>query len=342
MLCRNYFAPKLEMTQPSNKYVIGVDVGGTKLAVGAMPADGSREIALRSELTLAAEGADAVVARIGRMVNEVIAATMLETGANRGAFLGVGIGSPGPLDRVKGLVITTPNLGWTNFPLRDRVSAVVGLPATLDNDANCATLGEWWVGAAKGARHVVGMTIGTGIGGGLILNGELYHGASDVAGEIGHTTIDSTGRRCKCGNYGCLEAYASGPATAERAREALAGGEPSSLIALSGGDPSNITAQMVYEASKAGDALAYQVVQETARFIGTAIANLLNIFNPEVVVLAGGVVQAGDQLFAPLRAEVRRRAFKPAVDACRIVPGALGGSAGVVGAVATFLAQHPA
>ena len=342
MLCRNYFAPKLEMTQPSNKYVIGVDVGGTKLAVGAMPADGSREIAIRSELTLAAEGSDAVVARIGRMVNEVIAATMLETGANRGAFLGVGIGSPGPLDRVKGLVITTPNLGWTNFPLRDRVSAVVGLPATLDNDANCATLGEWWVGAAKGARHVVGMTIGTGIGGGLILNGELYHGASDVAGEIGHTTIDSTGRRCKCGNYGCLEAYASGPATAERAREALAGGEPSSLIALSGGDPSNITAQMVYEASKAGDALAYQVVQETARFIGTAIANLLNIFNPEVVVLAGGVVQAGDQLFAPLRAEVRRRAFKPAVDACRIVPGALGGSAGVVGAVATFLAQHPA
>ena len=330
------------MTKPTNKYVVGVDVGGTKLAVGAMPADGSREIAVRSELTHAAEGADAVVARIGRIVNEVIATTMLETGASRDAFLGVGIGSPGPLDRVNGLVITTPNLGWTNFPLRDRVSAAVGLPATLDNDANCATLGEWWVGAAKGARHVVGMTIGTGIGGGLILNGELYHGASDVAGEIGHTTIDSTGRRCKCGNYGCLEAYASGPATAERAREALAGGEPSSLIALSGGDPSNITAQMVYEASKAGDALAYQVVQETARFIGTAIANLLNIFNPEVVVLAGGVVQAGDQLFAPLRAEVRRRAFKPAVDACRIVPGALGGSAGVVGAVATFLAQHSA
>ena len=330
------------MTRLSNKYVVGVDVGGTKLAVGAMPADGSREIAVRSELTLAAEGADAVVARIGRIINEVIAATMAETGASRDAFLGVGIGSPGPLDRVKGLVITTPNLGWTNFPLRDRVSAAVDLPATLDNDANCATLGEWWVGAAKGARHVVGMTIGTGIGGGLILNGELYHGASDVAGEIGHTTIDSTGRRCKCGNYGCLEAYASGPATAERAREALAGGEPSSLIALSGGDPSNITAQMVYAASKAGDALAYQVVQETARFIGTAIANLLNIFNPEVVVLAGGVVQAGDQLFAPLRAEVRRRAFKPAVDACRIVPGALGGSAGVVGAVATFLAQHPA
>ena len=108
----------------------------------------------------------------------------------------------------------------------------VGLPATLDNDANCATLGEWWCGAAKGARHVVGLTIGTGIGGGLILDGRLFHGASDVAGEIGHTTIDSTGRRCKCGNYGCLEAYASGPAIAERAREALAGGEPSILPTL--------------------------------------------------------------------------------------------------------------
>jgi glucokinase len=330
------------MSQSLKGYVVGVDLGGTKLAVGAMPADGSREIAMRSELTLADQGANAVVGRIARAVNDVIAVVRAETGAGRDAFLGVGIGAPGPLDREKGLVITTPNLGWTNYPLRDRVSEAVGLPATLDNDANCATVGEWWVGAAKGARNVIGMTIGTGIGGGLILNGELYHGASDVAGEIGHTTIDSTGRRCKCGNYGCLEAYASGPATAERAREALAGGEASMLTTLSGGDPSKITALMVYEASKAGDDLAHQVVQDTARFIGTAIANLLNIFNPEVVVLAGGVVQAGDALFTPLRAEVRRRAFKPAVDACRIVPGALGGSAGVVGAVATFLAQHPA
>ncbi|MGH7621515.1 MAG: ROK family protein, partial [Gemmatimonadaceae bacterium] len=202
------------------------------------------------------------------------------------------------------------------------------------------TLGEFWCGAAVGGRNVVGMTLGTGIGGGLILEGKLYHGASDVAGEIGHTTIDSTGRRCKCGNYGCLEAYASGPAIAERAREALRGDEGGSiLLATAGGDPKKITAQIVYEAAKKGDALAREVVRETARFLGAGVSNLLNIFNPDVVVLAGGVTQAGDALFEPLRAEVRRRAFKPAVDACRIVPGALPRSAGVVGAIATFKMQ---
>ena len=321
-------------------FVLGVDLGGTKISVGAMRTDGVTDMAYRSEPTRAEEGADAVVARIARMLEDAIDQTMAETGARRNAFLGVGIGSPGPLDRAKGLVITTPNLGWHDFPLRDRVSSAVQLPATLDNDANCATLGEWWVGAAKGGRNVLGMTIGTGIGGGLILDGRLYHGSSDAAGEVGHTSIDGNGRRCKCGNYGCLEAYASGPAIAERAREELAGGEPSLMATLVHGDLAMLTAQQVYEAAKLGDEVARLVVRETARFIGTGVANLINIFNPDVVVLAGSVAQAGDDLFHPLRAEVQRRAFKPSVEACRIVPGTLGGSAGVIGAVATFLAQH--
>ena len=323
------------------QFVLGVDLGGTKISVGTLTADGSRQYALHSLPTLAAEGADAVVGRIASMIETVITQTMAETGAARADFLGVGIGSPGPLDREAGLVITTPNLGWHNFPLRDRVSNDTGLRATLDNDANCATLGEWWIGSARGGRNVVGLTIGTGIGGGLILDGRLYHGASDVAGEVGHTTLDSTGRRCKCGNYGCLEAYASGPAIADRAREALAGGEDSLLTTIVEGRLENLTAQHVYEASKKGDDVAREVVRETARFIGTGVANLLNIFNPDVVVLAGGVAQAGEDLFGPLRAEVRRRAFKPAVEACRIVPGSLGSAAGVVGAVATFLEQYP-
>jgi len=329
------------MSKHKQKFVIGVDLGGTKISVGAMPADGSKEFALRSEPTRAELGADAVVERIVAMANRVMLDTISEAGCAREDFLGVGIGSPGPLDREKGLVITTPNLGWHNFPLRDAVGNAVGLPTSLDNDANCATVGEWWVGAAKGARNVVGLTIGTGIGGGLILDGKLYHGSSDAAGEIGHTTLDSTGRRCKCGNYGCLEAYASGPATAERARELLSGGEPSMLREMTNGALWLVTRQAVYEASAKGDDVAREVVRETARFLGTGIANLLNIFNPEVVVLAGSVAQAGEHLFGPLRAEVRRRAFKPSVDACRIVPGSLGGSAGVVGAVATFLAQRP-
>jgi len=332
-------AKKSASQSPRQEYIVGVDLGGTNIVVGAMPLDGSRTHGVRSLPTHADLGADRVVERIGQMIDDVIAATAAETGATRRQFIGVGIGSPGPLDRERGIVIVTPNLGWRDFPVRDRVSKRVGLPATLDNDANCATVGEWWRGAAIGARNVVGMTIGTGIGGGLILEGKLYHGASDVAGEVGHTTIDPTGRRCKCGNYGCLEAYASGPAIAERAREALAGGEASLLREMIGDDLARITARTVYDAATRGDPLAVEVVRETARFLGTGVANLLNIFNPDVVVLAGGVAAAGDALFEPLRAEVRRRAFRPAVDACRIVGGTLEGTAGVVGAVATFMMQ---
>jgi glucokinase len=323
-----------------DRYIVGVDLGGTNIVAGAMPLDGSREIAMHTTPTLAEGGAASVVDRIAAMIEEVIAQTMSETGATRSDFLGVGIGSPGPLNREKGIVIVTPNLGWKNFPLRDEISSRVRLEATLDNDANCATLGEFWCGAARGGHNVIGMTLGTGIGGGLILDGKLYHGASDVAGEIGHTTIDSTGRRCKCGNYGCLEAYASGPAIAERAREALRGDEGESILAsMVDGDQRKITAQTVYEAAKRGDSIAREVVRETARFLGAGVSNLLNIFNPDIVVLAGGVTQAGDALFQPLRAEVRRRAFRPAVQACRIVPGSLPLSAGVVGAIATFKIQ---
>jgi glucokinase len=327
-------------SEPRDRYIVGVDLGGTNIVVGAMQADGGRQFAIRSQPTQPERGADAVVDRIAQMIEDVIAATSAETGAARADFLGVGIGSPGPLDRQTGIVIVTPNLGWRDFPLRDAVVTRVGLPATLDNDANCATVGEWWCGAARGARHVIGVTIGTGIGGGLIIDGELYHGASDVAGEIGHMTIDSTGRRCKCGNYGCLEAYASGPAIAERAREALDDGEASLLRDLVDCDLSRLTARFVYEASTRGDPIAREVVRDTARFLGAGLANLLNIFNPDVVVLAGGVTDAGDALFEPLRGEIRRRAFRPAVDACRIVSGALGGSAGVIGAVATFKLQR--
>ncbi len=320
----------------STRYIVGVDLGGTNIVAGVMTADGAAQYAMHSIPTRADQGADAVVERIVQLCERVIAETQAATGATRGQFVGVGIGSPGPLDREKGLVIITPNLGWRNFPLRDRVSDGVKLPAELDNDANCATLGEWWIGAARGARHVIGLTIGTGIGGGLILDGKLYHGASDVAGELGHITIDSTGRKCSCGNYGCLEAYASGPAIAQRAREALGGGEPSSMSELVNGDLERITAATVFDAAKAGDELAGHVVRDTAKFLGIGIANFLNIFNPEIVVIAGGVTQAGEALFEPLRAEVRRRAFAPAVAACRIVPGELHGNAGVVGAVAIF------
>jgi len=319
------------MTKARTRYILGVDLGGTNIVVGAMPEDGSRELAIRSEPTHAERGSEAVVDRMVSMIAQVISDVIASHDAQPHDFLGVGIGAPGPLDRERGVVVVAPNLGWRDFPLRDAISDRIRLPATLDNDANCATLGEWWRGAAQGGRNVVGITIGTGIGGGIVIGGKLYHGSSDVAGEIGHTTIDSTGRYCRCGNYGCLEAYASGPAIALRAREALERDEVSVLHKMVKGDLDLLTAATVYEAAHRGDALALEVVRDTARFLGTGIANLLNTVNPDVVVITGGVTRAGDRLFEPLRAEVKRRAFRPAVAACRIVPGALEGTAGVVG-----------
>ncbi|MBI1967009.1 MAG: ROK family protein [Gemmatimonadetes bacterium] len=313
------------------RYVVGIDIGGTNLVVGTVAEDGSELLGLATEPTFPEQGSDAVLARIAKLAKASMAAAV------RKEIVGVGVGAPGPLDTKSGVVILTPNLGWTNMPLRDRLAATLGLPATLDNDANCAIFGEWWRGAARGGRHVVGLTIGTGIGGGIVLDGAIYHGASDVAGELGHMTIDSTGRRCKCGNYGCLEAYASGPAIAARAVEGVLAGYVTTLPRYVAGDLAKVTAQVVYEAAHDGDDYALEVVRETAGFLGAGVANIVNIFNPDVVVICGGVTLAGDKLFVPLRSEVKRRAFKPGVEACRIVPGELPGTAGVFGAAAVFM-----
>ena len=322
------------------RFVLGIDIGGTNLVVGSVAEDGSSMVASASEPTHSEAGATDVVDRLVGLAERASATTRRE--APGAEILGVGVGAPGPLDTKRGIVLLTPNLGWVNMPLRQLIHDRLGLPAALDNDANCAVLGEWWVGAARGARHAIGITIGTGIGGGLIIDGQLYHGASDVAGEIGHTTIDTEGRRCKCGNYGCLEAYASGPNIALRAVEEIEAGAESRLRALVGGDLGKITAQTVYQAAADGDELALEIVNDTAKFLGVGIGNLLNVFNPDLVVVCGGVTLAGDHLFEPLRREVARRAFKPAVAACRIVPGELAGTAGVYGAAKVFLDQTAA
>ena len=318
------------------EYVLGIDIGGTNLVVAAVATDGSRIEGLRSEPTEAGRGADDVISRLVAMARRTIDDTRAADPSSR--LTGIGIGSPGPVDVGAGVVLLTPNLGWVDMPVRDLIANPLGLPATLDNDATCAMAGEWWLGAARGARHAVTFTLGTGICGGLVVDGKVVHGASDVAGEIGHITIETNGRRCGCGNDGCLEAYASGTAIARRMTEAIgAGGE--SLLA-GPGDRGPLTAQAVYEAAASGDALALEVVHDTAKYLGVGVANLINILNPEIVVICGGVTQAGERLFTPLRREVTRRAFKPAVEVCRIVPGELPGTAGVVGAAKIFLETH--
>jgi glucokinase len=322
------------------RLIVGVDLGGTNIVVGTVPEDGSALYGRVSEPTPVADGPEAVARCMVELVERSLHETRRTLGQRQLDVAGVGVGAPGPIDTTSGVVLLAPNLGWQNMPLRQRIAAATGLDATLDNDANCATFGEWWRGAARDGRTVIGLTIGTGIGGGIVLDGRIYHGASDVAAEFGHTTIDATGRRCACGNYGCLEAYASGPNIAKRAIEELESGRPSSIPGRVGHDLQRVTAQTVYAAASAGDELALEVVRDTAKFLGVGIANFVNILNPDVVVITGGVTQAGDRLFAPLRLEVARRAFKPAVDACRIVPGMLPGTAGVFGAVAAFKVQR--
>ncbi|MDQ3523117.1 MAG: ROK family protein [Gemmatimonadota bacterium] len=322
------------------RWIVGVDLGGTNIVVGLIPIEGGGVLGRRTLPTDSLRGAKFVVDRIVGMVQEAISDVTFSFGGSRDDVAGVGIGSPGPLDRATGTVINTPNLGWRNFPLRDLVANATGLPATLDNDANCAAFGEWWMGAGRGTSTLVGLTVGTGIGGGIVLNGKIFHGCSDVAGEIGHMTIESSGRRCKCGNYGCLEAYASGPAIALRALEGIETGAETILPELVSGQLEEITAATVYAAAVQGDAYATAMMRETAWYLGAGVANIINILNPEMVVIAGGVTHAGDTLFAPLRAEVRRRAFKAAEERCQIVAGTLPGTAGVVGAAAVFKQQH--
>ena len=322
------------------KYIVGVDLGGTSITVGVVPYDGGRVLGMRSMPTNSDHGAKFVVDRMVEMIRGSMQDAAREENIPDEGFIGIGLGSPGPLDRKTGTVIETPNLGWRNFPLRDLISNSIGLEAELDNDANCATIGEWWMGAGQGVQTLIGVTLGTGIGGRIVRDGRVFHGAADVAGEIGHMTIDSTGRKCKCGNYGCLEAYASGPAIAARAIEGLETGDTSLLPSLVNDDLSRITAETVYEAIVAGDLYAKEVMRETAKFLGAGLANLINILNPGMVVISGGVTRAGEHLFEPLRAQIRRRAFRHAEQSCQIVSTTLEGKAGVIGAAYMFRVER--
>jgi glucokinase len=317
-----------------------VDLGVTSIKVGVVPYDGGNVLGMRSMPTNSDHGAKFVVDRMVEMIRGCMQDAAREENIPEEGFIGIGLGSPGPLDRKTGTVIETPNLGWRNFPLRDLISNSIGLEAELDNDANCATIGEWWMGAGQGVQTLIGVTLGTGIGGGIVLDGRVFHGAADVAGEVGHMTIDSTGRKCKCGNYGCLEAYASGPAIAARAIEGLETGDTSILPSLVNDDLSRITAETVYEAIVAGDLYAKEVMRETAKFLGVGLANLINILNPGMVVISGGVTQAGEHLFEPLRAQIRRRAFRHAEQSCQIVSTTLEGKAGVIGAAYMFRVER--
>ncbi|HOV80564.1 MAG TPA: ROK family protein, partial [Bacillota bacterium] len=242
-----------------------------------------------------------------------------------------------PLNIAAGTIDLAPNLNWHNVPIRKILQEKLPFPVLIDNDANLAALGEHVFGAGRGEENMILITVGTGVGGGLVLGGKLYRGFSDSAGEIGHMTVYPGGPVCGCGNSGCLEAVASGTAIAREARALVMSGGGEKILAEAGGDPGRITSAHVMSAAAGGDPGAAAVITDAARFLGIGIANVLNLLNLSLVVLGGGVMEAGDLILDIVGREVGQRALKAARNGARIVKAELGGRAGVMGAVALAL-----
>ena len=304
--------------------VIGVDLGGTKLLAGAVDAD--LNVHHRAHRPAAGEDRAALLDRVVEAVHEAIAAAGSEV-------LGVGFGIPSLIDQERGIAVSTVHLPIADLPFRDLMAERLGLPVFVDNDANCALLAEHRYGAAAGTRHAVMLTLGTGIGGGIVVDGRLVRGAVGSAGELGHMVVDLDGPRCQgnCPNRGCLEALASGSALGRMAAHAAAENPDGALgRALAGGR--ELTGALVTEFAHDGDPEALACVRKAGEALGVGIANLVNIFNPEVVVVGGGVIAAGELLLDPAREVVSARALSPSKDIVRIVSARFGAESGMLGA----------
>jgi glucokinase len=307
--------------------VIGIDLGGTKIYC-AVVNSGGKILATARKKTKAAQGFENTVERIAKCAFEAVETS----GIDYEDVVAAGIGSPGPLDLKKGKIIETPNLKWTNAPLQSRLESLLKLPVRVDNDGNVGVLGEHAYGTGKGADHLVGLFIGTGIGGGVIVDGKLLHGFNENAGELGHMILDPNGPRCGCGNKGCMEAFASRLAIEREIRiAALHGIETGILDGLK--DQERIRSKRISEAYDHGDPAVKMAVTRSAEYIGYGVASLLNVFNPEVVVLGGGVVEAlGDTYVDLVRKVVKKRVFKIALRNVRIEAAKLKDDSAVMGA----------
>ena len=304
----------------------GIDIGGTKIALGLAGLDGQLLSVLRfpTQIELGPH-------RIMQSALDELEQMALNLDAQIAA---IGVCCGGPLDRQKGLILSPPNLPkWDEFPIIKVVNKRFAVPAVLDNDANAAALGELHYGAGRGLRDLMYMTISTGIGGGLIISGEVVHGVADAAGEVGHMTVQPDGPACGCGSRGCLEVLCSGTAIARRARKRLLSANVHS--SLSGKD---ITAKVVAEAARDGDALAREVWDETVHYLAIGISTIISVLAPEAVILGGGVSLAGDQLVLPLTKLVQNRSRLFPADKVNILQAALAGDSGVYGSL--FLAQR--
>ncbi|MBE0466619.1 MAG: ROK family protein [Candidatus Desulforudis sp.] len=314
-------------------YVVGIDLGGTKIYTVLAAADG--EIAAEVEVPTGAEqGYERVLDRIA----ETVFAVCSRAGVGPGAVSAVGVGAPGPLDPGNGVIHQAPNLGWRKVPFRDDLGARLRFPVYLENDANLGALGEHTYGAGRGSSEMMYVTVSTGVGGGLILRGEIYGGAGGGAGEIGHITVVPRGPRCGCGGRGCLEAVASGTAIARRAQELITRGAGTEILTRAGGEAGAVTAATVAGAAGAGDPEARAILEEAAVHLGTGLAAVVNLLNPDLIVLGGGVMKHNwALLWDRLDLSLREQALEAAYRRVRLAPAALGDRVGGLGAVALAL-----
>jgi len=309
-----------------NEVIAGIDIGGTKVAV-ALETLGGERIASRRLPTEVEIGAPAIVENISRAIEEIL-------GENQVELVSIGIGCPSPLDIEKGLVMSPSNLqDWDNFPIVQLFAERFNVPVALDNDANTAALGEYVYGAGRGYQNIIYITVSTGIGGGIIINGEIFHGVSAGAGELGHTIVQPDGIRCNCGSVGCLETICAGIHIARRARERLANGE-SSLLHEMAANIGEVTAKTVVEAVRRKDKLAVEIWEETCRFLAIGIANSISLLAPEAVIIGGGIAAAtGDMLFMPLRQLLPQFVSMIPAEKINVLPAELGSESGVCGAL---------
>ncbi len=315
--------------------VLALDIGGTKI-VAAIVSPGGQILARERSLTLADEGPPPVINRLFAAIDHILNLKNMKPSQLHSVSLAVA----GGIDIERGLVTSSPHLpGWHNVPLRDMVKDRYRVNTFLLNDASAAALGEHCFGAGRGVNDLVLLTVGTGIGGGIILNGRLYNGPSGSAGEIGHMTIAVNGLECTCGNIGCLETLVSGTALEREARKRIARGEKSSLVKMAAGNMEAITAEQINAAARRGDSLALDVINQAAFYLGVGLVNVVNIFNPEMIIIGGGLAGLGDLLLEPARQMVSERAFQLSAQAVRIVPAQLGDEAGVLGAAVFALEQ---
>lgn len=315
-----------------NSVSVGVDLGGTNIR--ALVFDADMGVMGRQEVpTHAQEGAQKVIRRMA----ECVRAALERAGVSVAEVAGVGVGAAGLTDRWSGTVLLASNLGWRDVPVAGLLSRELEeVPVVADKDTNVAALAEARLGAGQSFEHFLYVTAGTGIGGGLVLNGALYRGATGGAGDVGHIVVDPEGPPCGCGDHGCVEVFASGGGIVSRTKEALLQGgqkaEASSLAA------EGLTAEAVFVAAQKGDALAAGVVRRAGEMLGLALADYVNINNPEAIVLGGGLLRAGELYREPVERELKRRALPALGEVVRLVPPGLGDDVGPIGA-ALLLAE---